>query len=114
MLTIYGIANCDTCRNAKKWLDTNDIEYSFHDLRNNGLEIQMLERWAANVDWEKLVNRRSRTWRDFPKSARQQMTKTGAMAAMIEHPTLVKRPVLESERFIAVGFTPEQYSEIFR
>lgn len=114
MLTIYGIPNCDTCRNAIRWLDANDIEYRFHDFRNNGLEIQMLERWASIIDWKKLVNRRSLTWRNLPGPVRDDMTKTAAMAAMLEQPTLVKRPVLESERFIAVGFTPEQYSDIFR
>ena len=114
MLTIYGISNCDTCRHARKWLDRHELEYRFYDVREEGLEIQMLERWAAHIEWEKLVNKRSLTWRKLPEPARHAMTKTSAMATMLEHPTLLKRPVLESDRFIAVGFTAEQYSDIFR
>ena len=113
MLTIFGIENCDKCRAARKWLEVSGVEYRYHDLRNNGLEIQMLERWAANIAWKKLFNTRSKTWRALPDETREGLSKAGAMALMLEHPTLVKRPVLEAERFIAVGFTPEQYSDIF-
>jgi arsenate reductase len=113
MLTIYGIDTCDKCRAAKKWLEVSGIEYRYHDLRNNGLEIQMLERWAANIAWKKLLNTRSKSWRALPLEKREGLTKAGAMAAMLEQPTLVKRPVLEDERFIAVGFTAEQYGDIF-
>ncbi len=47
MLTVYGIKSCDTCRKARKYLAENDIEFRFHDVRDDGLDIQMLERWAA-------------------------------------------------------------------
>ena len=46
MLTVYGIKSCDTCRRAKKFLEDRNIEFRFHDLREDGLDIQMLERWS--------------------------------------------------------------------
>lgn len=114
MLTIYGIKSCSTCRDAKKWLDAQGIAYRFHDLREDGIDIQTLERWADSVEWEKLLNKSSLTWRKLPDVDRSGMTRNRALAAMIEHPTLVKRPVLEKGRQVALGFSARQYAEMLR
>lgn len=111
MLTIYGIKSCDTCRKARKFLDEHNIEFAFHDLRDDGLDIQMLERWVQRMGWELLLNRQSLTWRKIPEVDRNDMTRDRAMAAMIESPTLVKRPVLEAAKFIAVGFSEKRFSD---
>lgn len=113
LLTLYGIASCDTCRKARKWLAQQSYEYEFHDLREDGLDIQLLERWAKRISWEKLLNTRSLTWRKLPEVDRADMSKNKALASMLEQPTLVKRPVLECAQFIAVGFSPDNYKAIF-
>jgi len=109
MLTVYGIKSCDTCRKARKYLAENDIEFRFHDVRDDGLDIQMLERWADRLEWEKLLNRQSLTWRKIPEVDRNGMTKDRAFALMLDQPTLIKRPVLESEQFMAVGFSEKRF-----
>ena len=113
MLTLYGLGSCDTCRKARQWLAAQSHEYRFHDLRNDGLDIRTLDRWAKRISWEKLLNKRSLTWRKIPEVDRADMTKSKAIATMLEHPTLVKRPVLECKEFIAVGFSPDHYKKIF-
>lgn len=113
MLTIYGIKSCDTCRSARKYLAEQDIEFRFHDVRDDGLDIQMLERWAARIDWEKLLNRRSISWRKIPEVDRNDMDRNRAFALMIERPTLLKRPVLEAEKFLAVGFSEKRFAEFW-
>ena len=84
MLTVYGIKSCDTCRRARKYLAGQDIEFGFHDVREDGLDIQMLERWAARIDWQKLLNKQSLTWRKIPEVDRNDMTKDKAFALMID------------------------------
>jgi arsenate reductase len=111
MLTIYGIKSCDTCRKARKYLAENDIEFRFHDVRDDGLDIQMLERWGDRIDWQKLLNRQSLTWRKIPEVDREDMSKERAFALMLDQPTLVKRPVLESDQFMAVGFSEKRFGE---
>ena len=111
MLTVYGIKSCDTCRRAKQYLTEKNIEFRFHDLRDDGLDIQMLERWAGRIDWEKLVNRQSLTWRKIPEIDRANLSKDKAFAAILEAPTLVKRPVLEHKSFFAVGFSEKRFSD---
>ena len=110
MLTVYGIKSCDTCRKAKKYLDEHDIDFRFHDVRDDGLDIQMLERWSERVDWEKLVNRQSLTWRKIPEADRANMGRDKAFATMISQPTLMKRPVFEHDAYFAVGFSEQRFA----
>ena len=111
MLTVYGIKSCDSCRRARRYLEDRNIEFRFHDLREDGLDIQMLERWSARVEWERLLNRKSLTWRKIPEDNRIDMTKDRAFAAMLDQPTLVKRPVLEHHSFFAVGFSEKRFTD---
>lgn len=111
MLTVYGIKSCDTCRKARKFLAEHNIEFGFHDLREDGLDIQMLERWSQRMGWERLLNKQSLTWRKIPEVDRNDLTHDKALAAMIDNPTLIKRPVLETDKFIAVGFSEKRFGD---
>ena len=112
MLTLHGLKNCDSCRKARNSLDANGLTYRFHDLRADGLDRAMLERWTTAVGWEALVNRRSTTWRGLAEEARHSLDERTAIDLMLEHPTLVKRPIAESASGVIVGFRPEQYAAI--
>lgn len=111
MLTVYGIKSCDTCRKARKYFAEHDIEHTFHDLRDDGLDIQMLERWSSRIEWIKLLNKQSLTWRKIPDVDREGMNKDRAFALMLANPTLIKRPVLESDAYMAVGFSEKRFSD---
>ena len=111
MLTVFGIKSCDTCRRARKYFAEHDIEFRFHDVRDDGLDIQMLERWSDRIGWQKLLNKQSLSWRRLPEVDRNDMTRDKALAAMIDSPTLVKRPVLEADKFIAVGFSEKRVGD---
>jgi len=111
MITVFGIKSCDTCRMARKYLVENEIEFVFHDVRDDGLDIQMLERWSRRLDWKKLLNKQSLTWRKIPEVDKSGMTKDRAFALMLDQPTLVKRPILESPQFMAVGFSEKRFSD---
>jgi arsenate reductase len=114
LLTVYGIRSCDTCRKARKYLSDKNIDHEFHDVRDDGLDIQMLERWADRIGWEKLLNKRSLSWRKIPEVDRNDMTRDKALAAMIDKPTLIKRPVLESPVFMAVGFSEKRFADFLQ
>lgn len=109
MLTVYGIKSCDMCRKARKYLAENDIEFRFHDVRDDGLDVSMLQRWAQRVGWEKLLNRKSLSWRKIPEVDRNDVDQDRAFSLIIDRPTLLKRPVLEAEDFLAVGFSERRF-----
>ena len=110
---MYGIKSCETCRRARRYLDAHDIDFEFIDVRDDGLSLRMLERWAARIDWNKLLNKQSLTWRKIPEVDRNDITRERAFALMIENPTLVKRPVLEANAFLAVGFKEQRFAELW-
>ena len=111
MLTVYGIESCDTCRKARKYLNSQDIEYRFHDVREDGINVQMLERWAEQVDWQRLLNKRSLTWRKVSETDRSNMNRTKAIALILDAPTLLKRPVIEADNYLAIGFSEKRFGE---
>ena len=105
MITVYGIKNCDTCRKALKWLKSEIIEHTFHDLRVDGLEEKTLSIWIETVGWETLLNRRGTTWRKLPETDRDGVTPGTAAALMLENPTLIKRPIFDTGAAYFVGFS---------
>lgn len=113
MLTVYGIKNCDTVKKARAWLDRNGIEYRFHDLRADGLQASLLQRWIDQLGWEALLNRRGTTWRQLPEAARALLDAERARALMLEHPTLIKRPVLDDGKVSQIGFKEADYQRRF-
>lgn len=113
MLTVYGIKSCDTCRRARKYLAEHDIEFRFHDVRDDGLDTSMLERWSERIVWTKLLNKQSLSWRKIPEVDRTDINRDSAFALIIDWPTLLKRPVLEADNFLAVGFSEKRFEEFW-
>ena len=109
MLTIYGIPGCDSCRKARRWLDEHAVEYRFHDLRADGIARDDIRRWLGHTPWERLLNTRSTTWRSRPVKSRTDLDEAGALALMLAHPTLIKRPVAESPTGMEIGFDEDRY-----
>ena len=114
MITLYGIPNCDTVRKARRWLDEHAIDYQFHDFREQGLTADTVARWLDELGWETVVNRRSTTWKQLDSAARETMDRDAAQRCILEHPTLVKRPVLDTGHDRHLGFSEKQYQEIFK
>ena len=110
MLTIHGIPNCDSCRNARKWLDAASVDYRFHDIRKDGLSRDSLERWEAHAGWKKILNTRSTTWRSLSDTDKADVDAGKAIDLILTHPTLLKRPVADDGDTILIGFNPDAYA----
>lgn len=113
MITLYGIPNCDTMKKARKWLDANGVEYRFHDFKKLGLERERLLDWSRKAGWEILLNRRGMMWRKLSAEAKANIDEASALEIMLETPTIIKRPVLDLDGEIIVGFSEAKYSELF-
>lgn len=113
MTTLYGISNCDTVRKARKWLEARGIPFRFHDFRKDGLTADQVNAWCDRLGSEALLNKRGTTWRRLPQAQRDQLDETGLRSLLVEQPTLIKRPVLEHEDQLRVGFNTDGYTELF-
>ena len=111
MTTVYGIKNCDTVKKAIKWLETNNIAYQFHDLRQDGITKADLLQWTKSVDWELLLNKRSTTWRQLADKDKTGVDANKAVNLMLANPTLIKRPVTITGTTTLVGFKEADYKK---
>jgi arsenate reductase (glutaredoxin) len=112
-ITLYGIKNCDTMKKARAWLDARGVVYAFHDYNTAGIARDRLEAWAADVGWETLLNRAGTTFRKLSATDRDGLDARKAIVLMVAQPAMIKRPVLELEGTLLVGFKPERYGEAF-
>lgn len=106
---LYGIKNCDTVKKARSWLDQNGIAYRFHDFRTDGLTPELLQHFADHIDWSKLLNRSSTSWRQLSSEQQSDLNLEKAMQLMLDIPTLIKRPVLDAGGKLIIGFKAENY-----
>jgi arsenate reductase len=111
--TMFGIKNCDTVAKARKWLDTAQIAYDFHDYKTQGVTAEKLKAWAAEVGWEVLLNKAGTTFRKLPKADREGIDEARAIALMVAQHSMIKRPVVEGAGSLLVGFKPERYAAAF-
>jgi len=109
-MKLYGIKNCDTVKKARKWLDQNGVDYQFHDFKKDGLDDPLLSSWEKALGWEALINRRGTTWRKLPEEVRGTISAQTAHAIMLENPSIIKRPVVESANEVRVGFNADEWS----
>ena len=112
MHTLYGIKNCDTCKKARKWLDENGIAYQFHDFRTDGLTLAQLNEFAARADWNILLNRNSTSWRQLSTEQQTDLTANKAVQLMLNTPTLIKRPILDTGDKLIIGFKAGHYQTV--
>lgn len=116
MLTLYGIPNCDTVKKARKWLDARQVPYQFHDYKKQGIGRQKLDRWLAQVPWEKLLNRAGTTWRKLPDEQKSRVTDAATAADFLQTNTsAIKRPLFENAAgtVVMLGFSEPEYRALF-
>jgi arsenate reductase (glutaredoxin) len=108
-LTIYGIKNCDTMKKARTWLDQKGLTYAFHDYKISGIDRARLEAWVDEAGWETVLNRAGTTFRKLDEAQRVDLTREKAIELMLAQPSMIKRPVLEADGKLIIGFKPEIY-----
>lgn len=112
MATLYVIKSCDTCRKARRALDEKGLAYQVHDLREDGLSPALLEHILERVPVLEALNRRSTTWRNLPEEEKQDVDANQARALFMAHPTLLKRPLLDTGNEIRIGYRDGAYDDL--
>lgn len=106
-LTLYHLKTCDTCRKAIKAVQAAGHSPVLVDVRADGIPADKLKSIAQSVGWERLLNTRSTTWRGLGEAEKADISEAKAIALMETHPTLIKRPVIDTGLEITVGWTKE-------
>ncbi len=114
-ITLYGIRNCDTVKQARQWLTDHDIAYEFHDYKLLGVPAPRLDEWLKALPWETLLNRQGNMWRKLDEATKASVTDaSSARTVMLANASTVKRPVVEwsgsASKDVTVGFKPEVWA----
>ena len=114
LVTLYGIANCDTVKKARTWLTEHGKSHAFHDFKKHGVPPAELARWADAVGWESLLNRKGTTWRKLNSEAQLAVVdSTSAQALMQAQTSVIKRPVVDwGDGKLTVGFDPQVWKKL--
>ena len=99
-------------KKAFAWLEGNGIEYRFHDYKKSGVPADRVKAWLEQARWDELVNTKGNTFRQLPPAKQQGLDAMRAAALMLEAPSVIKRPVIESEKGLLLGFDPERYQAL--
>ena len=70
--------------------------------------------WCRTLGWKALVNTRGTAWRRFTPEQQDITTQGKAVALMMEHPGLIKRPVVETGGQLLAGFDPALFASFVK
>lgn len=106
-LTLYGLKNCDTCKKALGALNADGHDVTMVDIREEADLAAKVPAWLKAAGPDTLVNKRSTTWRSLSTAEKSDVEQGNAEALLIDNPTLIKRPVIESGADVYVGWTKD-------
>ena len=110
VVRIYGIRNCDSMKKAFVWLAEHAVVCDFVDYRQAAPSAAQLADWNLRVGWKALLNTRGTTWRRLSKEDRADVDEARALTLMARHPSLIRRPVIDTGTALLVGFDPDRYA----
>ncbi len=107
-VNFYGLKNCDTCRKASKALEAAGVDFTYTDVRADGVPEKTLKNWIRVLGPDQLVNRRSTTWRGLTDAEKAGADDAAKLVSLLQaNPTLIKRPVLEAGGEIYLGWSED-------
>ena len=109
-VTIYGLKSCDTCRKAIKTMQDLGHCVTYIDVRADGVGADKLAEFQGEFG-SSLTNTRSTTWRNLSEQERARP----ALQLLLEHPTLMKRPVIVAGGTMFLGWgkdVQEKFAEL--
>ncbi len=112
MLRVYGIKNCDSVKKALRFLDAHGLPYTFHDFKTAPVGEDKIREWAAKSDLSLLLNTKGTTYRTLGLKS-LCLDDSAKITWMADANLLIKRPIIEYENRLIVGFDPSHYEGIF-
>jgi arsenate reductase (glutaredoxin) len=111
---VYGIPNCNTVKKALTWLDENGVDYEFHNFKKEGVTKEKLEDWMSQYPWEKIMNRAGMTFRKLSDEEKAAIIDANSAAkVLMDKTSMIKRPIIEGEKILALGFNEKDYQAAF-
>jgi arsenate reductase (glutaredoxin) len=115
MVHIYGIANCGSVKKAFSWFSENNIKFQFHDFKNELLTANKIKEWLIEQPLDVLLNKKSTAWKGLTLVAQKKCATESEAIKIIEATSnLIKRPVIEFNNKVLVGYDEATYADFFK
>lgn len=112
---LYGLPYCDATAGVTKWLEAKGYIISLHNYKTDGITKEKLEEWCSKLGWQKVLNKRSTTWRSLKQDVQDSVTdESSAVNLMLRNTSLIKRPVIEFGNNLLLGFDEKTLSNTFK
>lgn len=106
---------CSTCKNAKKWLKENNVNFIERNIITQTPTIEELTQWIAKSGKEikKWFNTSGLKYKELNlKDKLTMMEDKQKIALLASDGMLIKRPLLISDKGIFVGFKEEEWRKL--
>ena len=111
-IIVYGIPNCDNIKKTLDWYKNKNIGVEFVDFKKLGITKEKLGYWSKKVGYEILLNKKSTTWRSLEIATQQKIiNEEAAIQLMLEYTIIIKRPVIEINDNVIVGFNETYFTK---
>ena len=107
MLKFICYPKCGTCQKAKKYLEENNIEYEYRDIKLDKPSLDELKLWHAKsgLPLKKFFNTSGQLYKSMElKNKLPGMSDEEMLQLLSSDGMLVKRPILVGDDFVLVGF----------
>ncbi|CAM3205168.1 arsenate reductase family protein [Filibacter tadaridae] len=116
-LTYYSYPKCGTCRKAKKWLETNGLQFEEVNIAENPpTEDQLSEMIAiSGLDIKKFFNVSGMKYRELNvKDKLPAMTDEEKIRLLATDGMLMKRPLVYGNGKVTVGFKEDDFDNVWK
>ena len=114
MLTFICYNKCGTCQKARKWLEENNIEYGFRDIKTEKPELSELRVFheLSGLPLRKFFNTSGQLYKSMElKNKLPAMSDEEMLSLLATDGMLVKRPILVDDDVVLVGFKIKEWEE---
>ena len=111
-MKLYGIPTCGSVRNARKFFKDNGMELEFIDFKKITVGCDKVDEWLKHVDMDLLFNSRGTKYRTL-KLKDLGLDEVEKKEWLCKENMLFKRPIIEFDGRVIVGFDEEKYKQIF-
>jgi len=114
-MLFIGYSKCSTCKNAMKWLDSNNINFTFREIKEDIPTIEELNNWVNkyNIPIKKLFNTSGLKYKELNlKDKLDSMSDIEKVKVLSSDGMLIKRPILIGDDKILIGFKVKEWETL--
>lgn len=108
---------CSTCKKAQKWLEENQVDYTFRDIKEDNPTLEELKAWheKSGLPLKKFFNTSGQLYRSMELSKKlPTMPEEEQFALLASDGLLVKRPLVVTDDKVLVGFKEADWADALK